>query len=457
MRMIQAADLFCGAGGITEGLKSAAESLGLKVDLVAVNHWEIAIATHKENHPEATHYCAGVQDVDPRSVVPSGKLDILVAGPQCTFFSRARGGRPMGDQQRISPWLVLDWLEKLDVRSVLIENVPDLMKWGPVDADTGRPIRRLEGKTFLAYLQALESFGYEVEHRVINCADFGDATTRERLFILGRKGKRVCWPTPTHSRLNDDDIGQGHLLPRHVQPWKTAREVIDWSIPGESIYTRKKPLAENTLRRIHAGLVKFSGLPFVIGQQSSAAPRSVDDPLPTVATAGAISLIQPFLVKFYKTCDAVSIDAPLPTITARGQHIGLCQPFITTVNHGTDTRSYSIDEPLRTITGVDAWALAQPFLVQYNGTADAQSVDAPFPTFTTRDRLGLAQPLLFKSGEGVFMLDILFRMLLPNEMAAAHSYRKTYTFHGNRGDVVRQIGNSVPIHTATALCRALLT
>lgn len=510
MKTIEAADLFCGAGGLTNGLKDAASELGLTVSLVAVNHWDIAIATHSANHPEVKHLCTGVENVDPRTVVPGGHLDILVAGPQCTFFSRARGGRPVNDQQRISPWLVLDWLEKLDISSVLIENVPELEKWGPVDPKTGKPVKKQQGKTFVAYLRAIRSLGYNVSYRVITCADYGDATTRERLFIMARKGKRVIWPEPTHRDVKTISANGQVVMFNHVQPWRPAKEIIDWNTPGTSIYGRKKPLSPNTLRRIEAGLRKFSGLPFIIGQQSGAAPRSVEDPVPAVATAGAISFIQPYLVKFYGSSDVSSVDAPLPTVTAQSNHLGICQPFlipyrserdgqsprvhsiedpvptVTTFNgfglvqpfimtmehssqkagspflvetlHGQDDRRvYSVDEPMKTITSVDAWAIAQPYLIQYNGTAYARSIEDPLPTATTKDRFGLAQPIFFKIEEQLYMLDILFRMLLPAELAAAMSFPKSYKFTGKREDVVKQIGNAVPRRTAAALCKALLS
>jgi DNA (cytosine-5)-methyltransferase 1 len=531
MTTVRAVDLFCGAGGLSGGLKMAASALGVTVDLIAINHWDVAIATHRGNHPEARHLCTGVESVDPWDVIPADHhVDILVAGPQCTYFSRARGGRPVTNQQRVSPWLILDWLEKLDVDNVLIENVPEFRKWGPVK--DGRPVRELCGQTFAAYIEAIKSLGYHVEYRVLNCANYGDATTRRRLFIMARRGKPVRWPPQTHASPDELDRADG-LFRRQIKPWKPAREIIDWSVKGESIYERKRPLAKNTLRRIAVGLERFSGIPFVLGQQSGSVARSVEEPIPTVATEGAISLVeptlrpfvlppagyyrgdnlprdvdqplqtitsrggghlvQPFLVKLRNNSDVVSIDDPLPTLTAGGGHLGLCcpflipfyserqgqaprthsiddpvptitgdprfglvEPYIIPVNHGNDTRAYSIDEPLRTITGVDAWAMVEPYLIQHNGTSEASSIDRPVPTMTTKDRFGLVEPVFLRIGDGIYMLDILFRMLLPHELAAATSFPSSYKFEGNRGDVVKQIGNAVPVKTAKALCEALL-
>lgn len=386
--MFEAIDLFCGAGGITNGLKDALHELGYseeEIALVAINHWNIAIATHSANHPNARHLHSKIENIDPREIVPSGHLDILVAGPQCTYYSRARGGQPVTDQQRISPWGIIDWLEKLDVDNFLIENVPELMKWGPIDPKTKKPIKRLEGKIFLAYIKALKALGYNVDFRLLTCADYGDATTRQRLFILGRKNHRIKWPAPTHS--NKSVKGQMTFV--NTKTWRPAREIINWSVRGKSIYNRKKPLSPNTLRRIEAGLMKYSGLPFTVsllGEQNRREFYSIDKSLPTILTENRL----------------------------------------------------------------------EPYLIQYNGTADARSIDEPLGTQTTKDRFGLVQPIVIKVGDDRYMLDILFRMLLPEELAAAMSFPKNYIFIGTREETVKQIGNAVPRHTAKALCKALL-
>ncbi len=163
---ILAADLFCGAGGTSTGLLLAAERLGLNVDLMAINHWEVAIATHSANHPHAVHLCESLDGVDPRKVVPGGRLDLLMASPECTHHSKARGGKPRSDQSRASAWHVLRWAEALHVENILIENVEEFKTWCPL-GENGQPIERLKGKTYLAFLAALRSLGYHVSVRVL--------------------------------------------------------------------------------------------------------------------------------------------------------------------------------------------------------------------------------------------------------------------------------------------------
>ncbi len=542
-KILNAADLFCGAGGTSTGLLRAAHDLDMDMELVAVNHWDIAISTHGLNHPNVNHYNSDLSKIDPRVVVPSGKLRLLVASPECTHFSNARGGKPVSKQSRASIKYILHWVSALDVQDVLIENVPEFQTWGPlhrthsdgckpVDGKCSlkscvfsKPIKNRKGQYFNLFIRKMEAHGYQVKWRVLNAADYGDATTRKRLFIIARKGMAVQFPEPTHGRNTMD-------LFRSLKAWRAAREIIDWDMKGESIFKRKKPLSENTMRRIMAGLKKFGGKAFVIGQQSGAAPRDVAQPIPTVAGAGAIAFVepflvttnwtqtnrsparsldqpiptitgtpqiglaQPFLVKMYGTGEPCSdVGSPLPTITTGRNRFYLAEPFIVEYHGGAhaDKRSCSIDEPLptqttanrfglvepfiipidhygmkeagarsvnnpmATVTSKERLALVQPFLVEYYGTGAASSIDEPLKTQTGKDRFGLVEPMLVEGADGtVYSLDILFRMLHPHELAGAMSFPKDYQFRGNREQVVKQIGNAVPVELAYALCKYLL-
>lgn len=553
-KTIHAADLFCGAGGTSSGLLDACQDLGLKLNLLAINHWAVAIKTHSANHPYAEHLCESLDVVDPRKVVPGGKLDILVASPECTHHSNARGGKPMSDQSRASAWHVARWAEALHISNILIENVREFRDWGPLDSK-GRPIKKRKGELYGAFLNALRAMGYNVEDRILNAADYGDPTSRRRLFIVARKGnRRVRWPEPLYSAK-----GEMTLFGR-LPKYHTAREIIDWDNKGQSIYSRPKSLSPNALRRIYAGLAKFSGLPFVIGQQSCAAPRSMDDPLPTVAGAGAIALIepfivgaggqalepecidaplgtiltknnralvQPFLVPYHRervgqrarthsvdepiptvatspfglvepfivsyhsehqgeAARVHSVDTPLPAVPTENRY-GLAEPFILAVRGGEDgyTRASAIDEPLPAVTSIPPFYLVEPFIVGGEHTADDRVYGAnePMPTITSKAHFGLAQPYLVKYygngvgqpldeplgtvtgvdryglcipvGDGYAIVDILFRMLEPGELARAHSLGE-YKFSGTKRDIVKQIGNSVPRQLAKALCLAAL-
>src|SRR5687768_17601449 len=148
MKLLEASDLFCGLGGFSAGLIDACEELNLSPQLLAINHWDRAIETHKLNHPNVSHMCDDLNNIDPRKAVPGGRLDILLASPECTHFSNARGGKPMDDQSRTSARRVIEWCKALDIENVIIENVKEFRTWGPLNKKTGRPIQRQKGKYF---------------------------------------------------------------------------------------------------------------------------------------------------------------------------------------------------------------------------------------------------------------------------------------------------------------------
>ena len=378
MKTITAVDLFCGAGGTSTGLIQAAEELGYKLNLTAINHWGIAIDTYKANYPWANPLQEDLDSVNPRKLFPGGYLDLLVASPECTHHSNAAGGRPKNDQSRASAWHVLRWAESINIQNILIENVKEFMDWGPLytDCDCGKgtdvdiklhdkkchwqkAIKRLKGQTFLAFINALKSLDYTIDYRVINAANYGDATTRARLFIMARKNKPVEWPDITHSQ--NDNFG---FLAK-TRRWRTAKDIIDWNLKSESIFKRKKPLSPNTMRRIMHGLEKFGGAPFLAEYHSSIGRneriRSIDVPLPTQDCSNRFAICEPYIVMMYGKSNVRAINEPLPTITSHSNHLYLCEPFIVTCNHGKDAnRSYSINAPIPTITGVDAWGIAQP-------------------------------------------------------------------------------------------------
>ncbi|HEL3748668.1 TPA: DNA cytosine methyltransferase [Stenotrophomonas maltophilia] len=440
------ADLFCGAGGLSNGTARAMRQLGLPVQMIGVNHWPVAIETNRRNHKEHADriHCADLESALPLTIVPEGRLDLLTAAPSCVFHSRARGGRPVHDQQRMDPWHVVRWCTELRVARVLVENVPEFMDWGPCSLVTGRPIKSRRGEYFRAWVAALEAVGFKVDWKVVCCADFGDPTTRRRFFLIGRSdGKRLSWPEFTHDRVGGTDLLGSR--PR----WRGAREVIDWTMTGKSIFTRKKPLKPNTLRRILAGAVKYSWpRPYIDAVQAlldGQAPRLVFSRAEAV-TLGLVSA-DPMLVHLRGTSEqhlqatAKSADEPLPTLTAGGSHVGLVLatssggaardldqplPTITTGGAGAErpgcarpqlvepiivptsnTSSAGVPrsaaEPIRTVTtakGGDQ-ALAVPLVAQYYGaTATAQSVAEPVPSVTTKARFGLAEPVLMRASHG---------------------------------------------------------
>ncbi|MFH0878581.1 MAG: DNA cytosine methyltransferase [Lentisphaerota bacterium] len=441
MNKIFAADLFCGAGGSSTGLVKAIKERRLTLDLLAVNHWNVAVATHTLNHPWARHLCADLSSVDPSKAIPGGKLDILIASPECTHHSNARGGKPRSDQSRASAWHVLHWAERLQIKRILIENVMEFENWGPLK-NSGIPDAKRKGETFSSFVSALRSLGYSVDWRVLNAADYGDATSRKRLFIQASRNGRIEWPVPSHSG-----------------KWKPAKSIIDWDLHGTSISNRKRPLAPKTLDRIEAGLKKFGGEPFIAvlrgtdKRQSNSWAKSINDPLGTISCSGAhAALCEPFLISYHagkgRKARVHAVDDPVPTVTTENRY-ALCSPFIITMEHSGRQPVRSTDLPLPTITTAKggSFGLCRPFLTKYYGTAKARSVDIPIDTITGKDRFALVEP---------YGMDIYFRMLQPHELAAAMGF-DNYKFFGTKTDQVKQIGNAVSVRTSQAICSSILS
>ena len=423
-RKILGADLFCGAGGTSHGLLMAANEIGADLELIAINHWNVAIDTHALNHPYAKHLCTGLDNVDPRKLVPGGRLNVLCGSPECTHHSVARGGRPMSDQSRASAWHILRFAEALYIDNIVIENVREFQSWGPLGLN-GRPMKSKKGQLFEQFIASLRALGYNVDWRVLNCADYGDPTTRERLFIMAQRGNRsVKWPEPTHIPLAK--TANPGLFVETRKNWRTAREIIDWTTPSRSIFGRKKPLAPKTLLRIEAGLRKFCNIdvdlrrcmaedlrPFLVVFRNNQDAVSIDGPVPTLTTSGAnFGLIEPSLLP-HRTFDntvADSLSNPLRTVTAQSADFAVVESFIVPQfgeRDGQTPRTHSLEEPSPAVTSHGAGALVQPFLTHFRGDHAAKSdgsqrsssLCSPLPTQDTSNRFGMVEPFIIATNQ----------------------------------------------------------
>lgn len=435
-RMILIADLLCGAGGSSTGAIRALLALGFAMEdivLACVNHWGVAIETHRRNHPQARHYLQDIATGRPHLIVPEGYLDLLMASPTCTHHSVARGGKPTSDQQRSDPWHIITWLTELRVKRIVIENVWEFIGWGPVDPRTGKPIASRKGEYFHAWIETIKRLGFEPEWRKLNAADYGDATTRQRFILMARSdGRRVAWPMPTHRKR--DQIG-GDLFAQE-KPWRPAREIIDWRIRGRSIFNRPKPLAPKTLARILAGAIKFRWpAPFIIlllqelerslayhirwafsvrnakptrkeKSKRRALVRSLiawlrrsraDSAEPSVTVDAA----DPMLITLRRHATGSSVANPIPTIAANGTHIGLAQPIVVNMK-GRSTAS-GTDGPLPTQTAHAPHLFsAEPVIMNGRKGNKAKGVASePIPTLDTKGGVWLAEPFVVSAAHGV--------------------------------------------------------
>lgn len=464
-------DLFAGGGGASEGIELA---LGRPVSL-AVNHSRTAIECHQRNHPHTHHEIADVWEVDPVEACAGRPVGLLWASPSCTHYSRAKGAHnPKSAEIRSLPWVVIRWARTVKPRVILMENVPEFLDWGPLDAH-GHPIKSKRGRTFKIWLGKLKAQGYQVEWRTLVAADYGAPTTRKRVYLIARRdGQPITWPAPTHTRA-------GSLF---CSPWRTAAECIDWSLPAKSIFDRKKPLAEKTLKRIAAGIVRYvlrSAKPFVVSLTHHGGERTHDlgSPLPTVTAAnrGELALVAPTLVQTGygerqgQEPRALDIAQPLGTVVAGGQKHALCAALLT--KHFGGVVGHEIAQPVGAITAKDHHALTtatldgapdrreqvRAFLISYYGAdgkpeTQKQSLDAPLGTVTTRDRFALVTV----NGIEHAITDIATRMLAPRELFAAQGFRMTYDLSGlTKTQQIQLCGNSVCPPVAEALVRANAT
>ena len=453
-------DNFAGGGGASTGIEMAT---GLSVD-IAINHDPAAIAMHKVNHPDTEHYCESVWDVDPVKAVKGRKVGLAWFSPDCKHFSKAKGGKPVEKKIRGLAWIAVKWAIAVKPRVIMLENVEEFKTWGPLNEE-GYPDERYKGKTFNSFIKALESLGYKVEFKELRACDYGAPTIRKRFFMVARcDGKPIVWPKATHGDPTSLEVQSGKL-----KPWRTAEEIIDWSIGTPSIFERKKPLSENTLRRIARGIERFvinNPRPFIVrisqtGFGGNRLQYEVEKPLTTITTKAEHCLVTPFLATYYTetTENGVrgqTLQQPIATIPTANR-FGLVTAYV--AQHFKNSFGHKIDKPLGSITTVNKASLVTAFLMKYYGSDNGQSIEDPLHTITTKDRFGLVT----LKGQDYQIVDIGMRMLQPHELYSAQGFPNEYIidrdFEGKPYPKTQQVarcGNAVPPPFADALVRANL-
>lgn len=359
-------DNFAGGGGASTGIEMA---LGRPVD-IAINHDPEAIAMHEINHPHTKHYCESVWEVDPREITQGRPVDLCWFSPDCKHFSKAKGGKPVKKEIRGLAWVAIRYAATVRPRVIMLENVEEFVTWGPL-AD-GRPCPKNKGRTFNSFVNALRRHGYQVEWRELRANQYGAATIRKRLFLIARcDGLPIVWPSPSHLAASSAEVKA-----KQAQPQRLAADIIDWSLPCPSIFKRKRPLAEATMRRIARGIQRY-----------------------------VIDAAEPFLVKVnhgYDYFRGQPLDEPLQTITSKlgtGLVVPKLAPFITEHANGTSQRNMPIDAPLRTICAEvkgGHFAVVAPVITKFRTNDQGTSVEQPLPTVTANSfikRPGGAAPI----------------------------------------------------------------
>ncbi|MBO5013586.1 MAG: DNA cytosine methyltransferase [Paludibacteraceae bacterium] len=492
MRQLLYIDLFCGAGGTSTGVERAMYEGNKCAEVIAcVNHDPNAIASHAANHPNALHFTEDIRTLDLTELVAHtnskraanpNALVVLWASLECTNFSKAKGGQPRDADSRTLAEHLFRYIEALTLDYIYIENVEEFMCWGDLD-ENGKPVSRDKGRLYMRWVQTVCKYGYDFAYRLLNAANYGAYTSRTRFFgIFAKKNLPIVFPEPTHCKNGKRDMFSS------LQSWKPVKEVLELSNEGKSIFERDKPLADKTLERIYAGLIKFVAggkEAFLIkynsmNQSGKYTAPSIDEPCPTVATQNRLGVAKvQFLSKQFSgdpNGKNISINEPCGTITTIDHHAVVSTQFIDA--YYGNGHEHSIELPSPTLTTVDRLSLitADQFILNPQYSSSGGSIDKP--CFTLIARMDKMPPYLVSAEKGKFsivvyesdtpamrkikefmamfgIVDIKMRMLNVGELKRIMGFGSEYTLIGTQAEQKKYIGNAVEVNMSRALCVAL--
>ncbi|CAH6324505.1 hypothetical protein AN2364V1_3168, partial [Enterobacter cloacae] len=442
-------DNFAGGGGASTGIEMA---IGCSVD-IAINHDPNAVAMHTTNHPDTLHYCESVYEVRPKIATAGRPVALAWFSPDCRHFSKAKGAKPVEKAIRGLAWVVLRWGLDVKPRVMKLENVEEFKTWGPLLAGEMRPDPARAGETFEAFIGMLttgisadhpalaecceflnisldseeaarlvKGLGYAVEYRELRACDYGAPTIRKRFFMVMRcDGKPIVWPEPTHGDPKSPAVQAGKLA-----PWRTAAECIDWSIAAPSIFGRKKPLAENTLKRIARGIQRFvldNPTPFIVKCNHTSTRsgydcfrgQSLNEPLQTITKKHGYAIAVPHLTKFRTGATGQEVTEPVPTITAgtskrpggNGHALGMVEAALTPFLAGNGGSEYQakprpLEKPAHTILKQSRACVVAPVIARQFGASVGHRADEPSATITAGGggKSQLVVPTLIQMGYG---------------------------------------------------------
>ncbi|TDN64292.1 DNA cytosine methyltransferase [Scandinavium goeteborgense] len=444
-------DNFAGGGGASTGIELAT---GRSVD-IAINHDVNAVAMHTTNHPETLHYCESVFDIDPLAATAGKSVGLAWFSPDCRHFSKAKGAKPVEKEIRGLAWIVIRWALAVRPRVMMLENVEEFRTWGPlISSDDGlRPDPDRIGETFEAFCgmlsggvpvdhpalqecceslgieagspqvqRLIKGLGYAVDHRELRACDYGAPTIRKRLFMVMRcDGAPVTWPVPSHGDPKLAEVQNGQR-----KPWRTAAECIDWSLVCPSIFDRKKPLAENTLKRIARGIQRFvleSPTPFIVkcnhtttrGKYDCFRGQELGAPLQTITKTHGYAIAVPHLTKFRTGATGQPVTEPVPTVTAgtskrpggNGHALGIVEAALTPFLAGNGGSEYQakprpLDKPAHTILKESRCCVVAPVIARQFGASTGHRADEPSATVTAGGggKSQLVVPTLIQMGYG---------------------------------------------------------
>ncbi|WP_430241992.1 DNA cytosine methyltransferase [Neorhizobium sp. DAR64861/K0K2] len=422
-------DSFAGGGGASTGIEMA---LGRSPD-IAINHNADALALHAANHPDTIHLSENIFKVDPLDHVAGKHVGLAWFSPDCKHFSKAKGGKPVERNIRDLAWVIVLWAQRAKPDVIIMENVEEWKEWGPlIETERGlMPCPHSRGQTFQKWCKAMKAAGYKLQHRELRACDYGAPTIRKRLFVVARRdGQPIVWPEPTHGAPTDRDVIAGKKL-----PWRTAAEIIDWSLPCPSIFDTAsdimgkyglraiRPLADATMARVARGTKRYvldAAKPFLVqtgyGERKGQEPRCLDSeaPLGTVVAGGVKhAVISPSVTRFNTGATGSGMEEPAPTITANSYikkpggaaPLGIIAPSLSAFygpGAGGQDRSASAEEPVRVVTTENRHAVVAPHLMTMRNSGKPFSgADEPTHTITAVGAgLSIVAPVLTYAQQG---------------------------------------------------------
>jgi DNA (cytosine-5)-methyltransferase 1 len=262
MKKIRAIDLFCGAGGSSWGAKSVE---GGSVEIVAAfDAWELAGESHHVNFPDTKFFLGRLEDHDVDTLVKElGKIDLILASPECTNHSPAKGNKPRCEESKATAFQVIRFAEAFKPRWIVIENVVNMRKW----------------TRYAEFRVRLESLGYKLEEQILNAAHFGVAQSRRRLFLMADLKKKP-----------------EKVVPDICEPAKISKIV---NLNGAYRWTplRQPKRAKATIERAERGFAAMGrSKPFLLvyyGSDGSGGWQKLDRPLRTITTVDRFAIVKP--------------------------------------------------------------------------------------------------------------------------------------------------------------------
>lgn len=448
MKKLLYIDLFCGAGGTTTGVENALIHGDKCAEVIAcVNHDRNAIASHTANHPGAAHFTEDIRTLDLTGIKetlrkkkeenPESKT-VLWASIECTNFSKAKGGLPRDADSRTLAEHLYRYIDTLKPDYIQIENVIEFMSWGELD-EKGRPVSTDKGKKYLQWVRDIRKKGYDYRYRILNSADYGAYTARKRYFGVFAKGTLpIVFPEPTHTKRETNT-----LFP--LKKWKPVSEVIDLNDTGQSIFNRRKPLCEATLKRIYAGLRKFAKKEdnFLTTYYGNGNSQSTDKPSPTLTTKDRLA----FINMQYGRGTAASVDEPAKTVTTNPKHnLVTCERKSFLMNPQFKSAGSAIDTPCFTL--IATMNKRPPYLIS---TDTGEITRKNENTENGSEAMENIKRFMRENN----ITDIKMRMLRIDELKRIMGFPKDYVLIGTQAEQKKYIGNAVEVNTARCMCETL--